>query len=215
MLQIPNTFGLNHCARQQRRLATGQTLALGADEPCMVVGEGSNLVPVADFDGSLIQLADDSLQWWAEDDHWRIRAGGGLNWHELVSRLVAAGVGGLENLALIPGTVGAAPVQNIGAYGIELKDRFESLDAVDLITGRTVTLHGEHCAFGYRDSVFKHQADRYLVTAVEFVLPRTPHLRLDYAGIREELGAMGHGRFHAHGKAADSIPKPPSPAPGR
>ena len=87
---------------------------------------------------------------------WIVEAGAGENWHDFVAWTLEQGLRGLENLALIPGTVGAAPVQNIGAYGVELEDRFESLDAVDLVTGRTVTLDAAMCRFGYRDSVFKH-----------------------------------------------------------
>ena len=91
----------------------------------------------------------------ARDDAWIVEAGAGESWHGFVDWTLDQGWPGLENLALIPGTVGAAPVQNIGAYGVELKDRFESLDAVDLVTGRSVTLDAAACRFGYRDSVFK------------------------------------------------------------
>jgi UDP-N-acetylmuramate dehydrogenase len=102
------------------------------------------------------------------------------------------GLPGLENMALIPGTVGAAPVQNIGAYGLELKDRFESLDAVDLVTGRTVTLRGEHCHFDYRDSVFKqHLAGKSLITRVRLRLPRPWQPMLGYAELERKVQETG------------------------
>jgi UDP-N-acetylmuramate dehydrogenase len=106
-----------------------------------------------------------------------VEIGAGENWHEVVAWTLAQGCAGLENLALIPGTVGAAPVQNIGAYGVEIKDRFHSLDAVDLVTGRGVTLDAAACRFGYRDSVFKHTgfgglAGKSVITRVRFWLPR-------------------------------------------
>ena len=90
------------------------------------------------------------------DKHWIVEAGAGVAWHELVAWTLDHGYPGLENMALIPGTVGASPVQNVGAYGVELQDRFESLDAIDLQTGKVFTLNAAQCAFGYRDSVFKH-----------------------------------------------------------
>ena len=106
-------------------------------------------------------------------DDWIVEAGAGERWHELVMWTLAQGVGGLENLALIPGTVGAAPVQNIGAYGVELKDRFDSLDTLDLMSGRLVQLSREACHFGYRDSVFKqHLAGRSVILRVRFRLPK-------------------------------------------
>jgi UDP-N-acetylmuramate dehydrogenase len=101
------------------------------------------------------------------------------------------GFAGLENLILIPGTVGAAPIQNIGAYGTEVAEFIESVEAWDLIERRVVTLGRDACAFAYRDSLFKHEPDRFIVTAVRFALPRSHALRLDYAGIREELERMG------------------------
>lgn len=182
MLLIPNTFGLGHFARQHLRLAAGQLPPAMADLPCLVVGEGSNIVPVEDFDGCLLQLADDSLQWWAEDDSWQLRAGGGLNWHELVTRLVKAGIGGLENLALIPGTVGAAPVQNIGAYGLEVGERIVSVSGVDRLTGQPFCLSRDACQFGYRHSWFKTPAGQNaLITSVHLALPRPWQPRLTYA----------------------------------
>ena len=129
-----------------------------------------------------------------------MEAGAGENWHEFVAWTLAQGYPGLENLALVPGTVGAAPVQNIGAYGLELQDRFDSLDAVDLHTGQPFTLNAAQCGFGYRDSVFKHapaqDADgairghgllgRALITTVRFRLPRPWAPVLGYADIERK-----------------------------
>jgi UDP-N-acetylmuramate dehydrogenase len=125
-------------------------------------------------------------------DAWIVEAGAGENWHELVAHTLAQGWPGLENLALIPGTVGAAPVQNIGAYGVELKDRFESLDAVDLVTGRTSLLWPEICAFGYRDSVFKHSlAGRSVITRVRFRLPKPWQPVLGYLELERKMQETG------------------------
>ena len=101
------------------------------------------------------------------------------------------GLAGLENLALIPGTVGAAPIQNIGAYGVEVRESIHRVHAFDRTTRTMVSMAPADCGFAYRDSVFKHDPDRYVVAAVEFRLSRTPHLRLDYAGVGDELAAMG------------------------
>ncbi len=107
------------------------------------------------------------------DDAWIVDVGAGESWHDTVMWCLAQGLPGLENMALIPGTVGAAPVQNIGAYGVELKDRFESVDAIDLVTGRSVTLDAAQCRFGYRDSVFKGPlAGKSVITRVRLRLPR-------------------------------------------
>jgi len=121
-----------------------------------------------------------------------VEAGAGESWHGLVQWTLAQGLPGLENLALIPGTVGAAPVQNIGAYGVELKDRFESLDAVDLVTGRTVTLDAAACRFGYRDSVFKqHLAGKSVITRVRFRLPRPWLPVLGYLDLERKRAETG------------------------
>jgi UDP-N-acetylmuramate dehydrogenase len=121
-----------------------------------------------------------------------VEAGAGESWNDLVEFTLANDCPGLENLALIPGTVGAAPVQNIGAYGVELKDRFESLDAVDLVTGRSVVLGPHICAFGYRDSVFKHSlAGRSLITRVRFRLPRPWQPVLGYVELQKKMTETG------------------------
>jgi UDP-N-acetylmuramate dehydrogenase len=126
-----------------------------------------------------------------------VEAGAGENWHDFVAWTLAQGYPGLENMALIPGTVGAAPVQNIGAYGVELQDRFESLDAVDLQTGKEFTLNAAQCAFGYRDSVFKHQssslglAGRALITRVRLSLPKPWKAVLGYADLERKMIESG------------------------
>ena len=125
-------------------------------------------------------------------DAWIVEAGAGENWHEFVAWTLAQGWPGLENMALIPGTVGAAPVQNIGAYGIELRDRFESLDAVDLVTGRSVVIGPAMCAFGYRDSVFKHSlANRSVITRVRMRLPKPWQPVLGYLDIARKMQETG------------------------
>ncbi|MDD5031118.1 MAG: FAD-binding protein, partial [Rhodoferax sp.] len=125
--------------------------------PKLVLGGGSNIVLTGDVKPLVLKVEIMGRQLLAETDRaWIVEAGAGENWHDLVAWTLAQGWPGLENLALIPGTVGAAPVQNIGAYGVELQDRFESLDAIDLQTGELFTLNAAQCAFGYRDSVFKH-----------------------------------------------------------
>jgi len=128
----------------------------------------------------------------ARADAWIVEAGAGEGWHDLVAFTLAQGWPGLENLALIPGTVGAAPVQNIGAYGIELQDRFESLDAVDLVTGRSVTMDAAACAFGYRDSVFKRAlAGRCVITRVRLRLPRPWQPVLGYLELERKRAETG------------------------
>jgi UDP-N-acetylmuramate dehydrogenase len=129
-----------------------------------------------------------------------LEAGAGENWHDFVTWTLEQGHAGLENLALIPGTVGAAPVQNIGAYGVELQDRFEALDAIDLVTGKIFTLDAAQCAFGYRDSVFKHVAakegdfglgGRALILRVRFRLPKPWKPVLGYADLQRKIQETG------------------------
>ena len=125
-----------------------------------------------------------------------VEAGAGETWHDVVEWTLQQGWPGLENLALIPGTVGAAPVQNIGAYGVELKERFHSLDAVDLVTGRSVTLDAAACRFGYRDSVFKHSgfaglAGKSVITRLRMRLPRRWAPVLGYLDLERKVHDTG------------------------
>lgn len=159
--------------------------------PLLVLGEGSNLLFTGDFDGTVVAMANRGVHVEQEGDLTRIAVAAGERWDDFVRWTLGQGFAGLENLILIPGTVGAAPIQNIGAYGTEVAEFIESVEAWDTKERRVAILDRAACAFAYRDSVFKREPGRYIVTAVRFVLPRTRELRLDYAGIREELARMG------------------------
>jgi UDP-N-acetylmuramate dehydrogenase len=167
--------------------------------PVLVLGEGSNVLFAGDYPGTVLAMATQGVQVESEGDTARVAVAAGERWDDFVRWTLGQGLAGLENLILIPGTVGAAPIQNIGAYGTEVAEFIESVEAWDTREQRVVTLDHADCKFGYRDSRFKREPGRYIVTAVRFVLPRMHELRLDYAGIREELERMGVARpapFH-------------------
>ena len=190
-----NTFSLPAVARTLVRVTSDADVRRVVDHPELgvapkfVLGGGSNIILTRDMPQIVLKVEVRGVRLVEErTDAWIVEAGAGEPWHELVAHTLAQGWPGLENLALIPGTVGAAPVQNIGAYGVELKDRFESLDAVDLVTGRTSTLWPEICAFGYRDSVFKHSlAGRCVITRVRFRLPKPWQPVLGYLELERKM----------------------------
>lgn len=193
-----NTLHLSASAERYAEITSvGQLLRLVkegdvAGRRCTVLGGGSNVVLRSDVDGIVLHMRILGRELIGEDeDHWFVRAGAGENWHEFVRWTLEQGWPGLENLSLIPGSVGAAPIQNIGAYGCEVAEFVESVEAWDTRERRVVTLDHATCAFAYRDSLFKHEPGRYIVTAVRFVLPRSRPLRTDYAGINEQLARMG------------------------
>jgi UDP-N-acetylmuramate dehydrogenase len=157
----------------------------------LVLGEGSNVLFTGDFDGTVLAMATRGVQVESDGDSARIAVAAGERWDDFVRWTLGQGYAGLENLILIPGTVGAAPIQNIGAYGCEVAEFVESVEAWDIRERCVVTLDHATCAFGYRDSLFKHEPGRYIVTAVRFLLPRNRPLRTDYAGIDEQLARMG------------------------
>ena len=159
--------------------------------PLLVLGEGSNLLLAGDFDGTVVAMATRGVHVEQAGDLTRIAVAAGERWDDFVRWTLGQGFAGLENLILIPGTVGAAPIQNIGAYGTEVAEFIESVEAWDTQERRVAVLDRADCAFAYRDSLFKREPGRYIVTAVRFALPRSHELRLDYAGIREELARMG------------------------
>ena len=194
-----NTFGLPCVAQTLVRIRSDADVRRVVDDPELgpapkfVLGGGSNLVLTQDIKAVVLKVEVPGLRLLeTRADAWIVEAGAGETWHGLVSWCVDQGLPGLENMALIPGTVGAAPVQNIGAYGLELKDRFESLDAVDLVTGRTVTLGRVQCQFDYRDSVFKrHLAGKSVITRVRLRLPRPWVPMLGYAELERKVAETG------------------------
>jgi UDP-N-acetylmuramate dehydrogenase len=194
-----NTFGLPAVAQTLVRVAGDADVRRVVDHPQLgrapkfILGGGSNIVLTRDMPQLVLKIEVRGMRLVEERaDAWIVEAGAGETWHDLVAWTLAQGWPGLENLALIPGTVGAAPVQNIGAYGIELKDRFESLDAVDLVTGRSVKLGPSICAFAYRDSVFKHSlAGRSVITRVRLRLPRPWQPVLGYLDIARRMHDTG------------------------
>ena len=158
----------------------------------LILGGGSNLVLPAVVPGLVARMALKGVRLVAEDDEVRIiEAAAGEVWHDFVATCVERGWNGLENLALIPGTVGASPVQNIGAYGIEIQDRFDSLTAFDLHAGEWTQMDAAQCRFAYRDSVFKHEPGRWIVTAVRFTLPKAWQPVLDYPDLQRHPALAG------------------------
>ncbi|MEO5697058.1 MAG: UDP-N-acetylmuramate dehydrogenase [Burkholderiaceae bacterium] len=194
-----NTFGLPAVAGTLVRVTCDADVRGVVDHPDLgrapkfVLGGGSNIILTRDMPQVVLKVEVRGMRLVHEsDDAWIVEAGAGENWHEFVAYTLDRGWPGLENLALIPGTVGATPVQNIGAYGVELKDRFESLDAVDLVTGRSVTVHAEMCAFGYRDSAFKHSlSGRTVITRVRFRLPKAWQPVLGYLDLERKVAQTG------------------------
>ncbi|MBU3693721.1 MAG: UDP-N-acetylmuramate dehydrogenase [Rhodocyclaceae bacterium] len=156
--------------------------------PMLMLGGGSNILFTRDWDGVVVvpRLLDREVDS-SQGDTVTVVAGAGEDWDGFVRWTLGLGLAGLENLSLIPGSVGAAPIQNIGAYGVELRDRLLWVETFDWQSGRTDRLYNADCGFGYRDSVFKHELAGRLVTRVAFRLSRTPDLELDYGDIRQEL----------------------------
>lgn len=179
-LSALNTLGLAATAEacvtldDAAQLPALSDLAARTGGPLLVLGGGSNLVLPQSVPGLVARVALRGVRLLhASPDAWLVEAAGGEIWHGFVAECVRQGWDGLENLALIPGTVGAAPVQNIGAYGVELADRFDSLTAWDVRAGRYVEMNAADCRYAYRDSVFKHQpAGSWVIVSVRFRLPR-------------------------------------------
>ena len=194
-----NSFGLPATAHTLVRIDSDAALRRVVDHPELgrapkfILGGGSNIVFTRDPLAVVLKVEVRGRRLVQERaDAWIVEAGAGENWHDLVAWTLAQGWPGLENLALIPGSVGAAPVQNIGAYGVELKDRFESLDVIDLVTGRSVTLDASMCHFGYRDSVFKHElSGKGVITRVRFRLPRPWQAVLGYLELERKMQETG------------------------
>lgn len=193
-----NTFGVDVCAQlfaeAHDEAHVREALALAAQRalPLLVIGGGSNLLLTKDVEALVLRMASLGRRILSDDDQRVVvEAEAGEPWHPFVLWTLEQGLVGLENLSLIPGTVGAAPMQNIGAYGVEIKDVFAGLTALDRETGEVRDFALEDCAFGYRDSLFKQQPGRWLILRVRFVLQRHSTLHLDYGPIRQRLEAQG------------------------
>ena len=194
-----NTLGVNSRAAHFARPADIESLRdiLEAEKynqmPLLILGEGSNILFRNNFDGLVIQPGMKGIRIVEEhDSRVVVKVGASENWDKWVSHTLDKGWYGLENLSMIPGSVGSSPVQNIGAYGIELKDRFVWLEAWDLEEKKLKKLDSEGCRFGYRNSIFKSEASgRYIITHVAFSLSKIPNLQLDYGNVQEEFTKAG------------------------
>lgn len=190
-----NTFGIDCTARYFCRVKTKEEIVhiiqheLQHYPTFLIIGGGSNILLCKDYDGLVIKNEMVGIEILKEDsEHIWVKSFSGTSWHELVEYCVNQNYGGLENLSLIPGTVGAAPMQNIGAYGAELKDTFLSLEAIDLKTGETLVFDKDTCEFGYRESIFKkEEKGNYFIYSVEFKLSKHPVVNVSYGDIQKIL----------------------------
>ena len=193
-----NTLGVDVQARYYARIDSIQQLQQLLLDPRLkllprfILGGGSNVLFLTNFKGIVIHMAIEGITVVKEDqEHVWVRAGAGVNWHTLVLHCVKQGYAGIENLSLIPGTVGAAPVQNIGAYGVALSDVFESLEAIKVHSGLVHTFSQHDCGFGYRDSFFKTtRKAQYIITSVTLRLHKQPTFRATYGALQRTLEAM-------------------------
>ena len=192
-----NTFGINVKAKHFAAFASadelGELLTVAANESKLVLGGGSNILFTKDVDGLVLKNEMKGMELIKEDDEFvYVKAGAGENWHAFVMYCISNNWGGVENLSLIPGNVGASPMQNIGAYGVEIKDVFEELEAFHLHDKTAVTFSTADCAFGYRESVFKQQyKNQFAILNVTFRLRKQPLFNTSYGAINAELEAMG------------------------
>ena len=194
-----NTFHIESTARfytevknieQLRELAASGRLH---ENPVLVMGGGSNLLFTGNYKGIVVRIQNKGIEIVSRSSKSvLVKASAGENWHEFVTYCVNLGFGGLENLSLIPGSVGSSPIQNIGAYGVEMKDTFYSLEAIDILTGELKQYKPEECHFGYRDSIFKNELKgRVVIWSVTFNLSLHAVVHLEYGAIKQQLSDMG------------------------
>ncbi|MFC6337467.1 UDP-N-acetylmuramate dehydrogenase [Pseudomonas sp. CCM 7891] len=193
-----NSFGIDVRARlfaeAHNDADVREALAYAARQglPLLVIGGGSNLLLTQDIEAVVLRMATQGIRVLHDDGvHVVVEAEAGEAWHPFVLWTLEQGFSGLENLSLIPGTVGAAPMQNIGAYGVEVKDVFAGLTALDRQTGELRDFSLAECNFAYRDSVFKHEVGRWLILRVRFALSRAVHLKLEYGPVQQRLIEQG------------------------
>ena len=193
-----NTFGLSAKAAHFIAFTSVNELLealkmIESDQQLMVLGGGSNILLTKDFEGVVLKNELKGIELIDEDrNHVWIKAMAGENWHQFVLHCIENNWAGIENLSLIPGTVGAAPMQNIGAYGVEIKDVFHSLEAVEIASGKYQEFTAEDCEFDYRESVFKTSLKgQYIITSVVFKLDKKPTFNTSYGAIQATLDEMG------------------------
>jgi UDP-N-acetylmuramate dehydrogenase len=194
-----NTFHIESIARYFSEVNSIEQLrelihsGMFTDNPLLIIGGGSNLLLTGNFNGIVVHVNNRGIEVTSHSyDSVFVKASAGENWHDLVVWCVSQGYGGLENLSLIPGNVGSCPIQNIGAYGVEVKDSFHSLEAIDLLTGELKVYYRNDCRFGYRDSIFKTDLKgKVVIWSVTFELKTNPEVHLEYGAIKQELALMG------------------------
>jgi UDP-N-acetylmuramate dehydrogenase len=193
-----NTFHLEASARyftevnsaeQMRELISSGMLN---QNPLLLLGGGSNLLFTGNFKGIAVHIVNKGIEILSRNnDTVLVKAAAGENWHDFVTYCVNHGFGGIENLSLIPGNVGSCPIQNIGAYGVEVKDCIHSVEAIDVVTGETRNYTSAECRFGYRNSIFKHELQgKVVIWSVIFELKLNPEVHLEYGAIKHELASM-------------------------
>lgn len=195
-LQQYNTFHIAATARRFAQVASAEDLRELKDikpGPMLVLGGGSNLLLTRDYDGLVLKNNIRGIELFPlAEEEVIVKAGAGENWHELVQYCIGKQLGGLENLSLIPGNTGASPMQNIGAYGVEIKDVFHQLEAYDQLEHCFRIFNHQECEFGYRESVFKRKyRGRFVITSVSFRLSLKPRFNISYGAIGQELERMG------------------------
>jgi UDP-N-acetylmuramate dehydrogenase len=189
-----NTFGVAVSAKFFAEIFTESDLkalldmAIIQEQRLLVLGGGSNLLFTKDFEGLVLKISIPGISSKIDKDGVVVTAGAGVIWSDMVSYCVSHGFAGVENLSLIPGTVGASPIQNIGAYGVELKDVFHSCTAYEISTAKKRSFNFQDCRFGYRDSIFKNEwKGRFIITAVSFKLNTQASINTQYGAIQAEL----------------------------
>ena len=197
-LQPFNTFGIEAAAAAFYEFQTVEDLIAALaqrekEQELLILGGGSNVLLTRDFPGLVLRNGLKGIEVLEEDsDHIWVKSMAGENWHSFVMHSIAQGWAGIENMSLIPGTMGAAPMQNIGAYGVEIKQVFESLEAIEISSGELHRFDNAACEFGYRESIFKKAAKgRYVIVSVTLKLNKTPEFNTSYGAIQDTLKEMG------------------------
>ena len=196
-LKVFNTFGVEANARYFAEIQSAEDFlsllqSKAQDQSMFILGGGSNILFTQDVNALVVKNNIKGITTLKEnDEHVWLNVGAGESWHDLVLHTIDQGYQGLENLSLIPGLVGAAPIQNIGAYGVELKDRFEALNAINIENGQSVTLNNHDCQFGYRDSVFKRDLkNKFLITHVTLRLNKQAKFNLEYPALYQAIQGL-------------------------